>query len=283
MNEVEPLCRRIKLIANPVAGGDALAKIRRVESCLAERGAQVETFLTSARGDAARAAVAAKAGGFDRLVVAGGDGTLNEVINGLVPSSIPLAFVPLGTTNVFALEVGIPVDVEAACRIALHGVPTSICLGRADEQRFLLMAGIGFDAEVVHGVDLGLKRRWGKLAYAVSAWRRFWQNPPAAIELILEDGRKMTGFGAIIGNGRLYGGRFSLTPGASLTEDAFEVCLLSRGGRWLEPAGAVLFKARDLTVSGARGRVQLDGDPCGPLPMRFRAVAGELSMILPGS
>lgn len=287
--------RQIKLIANPVAGGDAAAKIRQAELCLAEQGARVELFLTGARGDAARAAAEAKSGGFDLVVAAGGDGTLNEVINGLAPSSIPLAFIPLGTTNVFALEADIPFDIAAACRIALNGSPTPICLGRAGDSRFLLMAGAGFDAEVVHRVDLRLKRRLGKLAYLVSALRVFFEHPPEPLEIVLEDGSQRTGYGLIIGNGRLYGGRFSITPGAALTDDQFEVCLLQRPGRLgllhgllrmllkqpLAPAGGLLFKARELTVQGDQVPVQIDGDPHGRLPMSFRAVSGELLMVMP--
>jgi diacylglycerol kinase (ATP) len=297
MDEVGTIPRKIKLIANPVAGGDAGDKIRQAELCLAKEGAQVELFLTAARGDAARAAAEAKSDDFDLIVAAGGDGTLNEVINGLVPSKIPLAFVPLGTTNVFALETGIPFDIDGACRIALSGMPTPICLGVAGDTRFLLMAGAGFDAEVVHRVDLQLKRRLGKLAYLVSAMKVFFEHSPRPFEVLLEDRSRRTGYGLIVGNGRLYGGRFSLTPGAALTEDQFEVCLLQRPGRLgllhcllrillrrsLIPAGAFLFKTRELTVSGDSVSVQIDGDPHEQLPMTFRAVPGELLMVMPSS
>lgn len=295
MVETGTIPRRIKLIANPVAGGDAAAEIRQAELCLAVEGARVELFLTTARGDAARAAAEAKTDDFDLIVAAGGDGTLNEVINGLAPSTIPLAFIPLGTTNVFALEAGIPFDIAGACRVALTGVPTPICLGQADGTRFLLMAGAGFDAEVVQRVDLQLKRRLGKLAYLVSALKVFCEHPPAPIDVVLDDGSQRSGYGLIVGNGRLYGGRFSVTPGAALTEGQFEVCLLQRPGRLgllhcllrmllgrsLTPAGARLFKARELTVKGAGVPVQIDGDPHGQLPMCFRAVPDELVMIMP--
>ncbi|MEZ4484638.1 MAG: acylglycerol kinase family protein [Syntrophotaleaceae bacterium] len=102
----------------------------------AGRGATVDLTLTEKRGDAIEAAAAAKQAGFDRIVAAGGDGTLNEVINGLAPSPIPLAFIPFGTTNVFALEVGIPFDVEQACAVALGGQPRPVCLGLAGDTRF---------------------------------------------------------------------------------------------------------------------------------------------------
>lgn len=295
MAETNNLPRRIKLIANPVAGGDATPKIQQAKACLGAQGAQVELALTAVRGDALRAAQTAKSDNFDLIVAAGGDGTLNEVINGLAPSTIPLAFIPLGTTNVFALEAGIPRDIAAACRIALTGTPTPVCLGRADRTRFLLMAGVGFDAEVVHQVDLRLKRYLGKLAYVVSALRIFFGPPLPTIELTLDDGSQLQGHGVIIGNGRFYGGRFSLTPGASLQEDRFEVCLLQKAGRLnllhfllrmllhrpLAPAGGKLFKARELTLRGDAVSVQIDGDPHGRLPMKFRVLSGELVMVMP--
>ena len=296
MLETSQAPRRIMLIANPVAGGDALARIRQAQESLAARGDRVELLLTDVRGDAARFACEAKSGEIDLLVAAGGDGTLNEVINGLAPSAIPLAFIPLGTTNVFALEAGIPFDIPGACRVALEGAPTPVSLGLAGDTRFLLMAGAGFDAEVVRRVDLRLKRRLGKLAYVVSGLRVFFGAPFPALEVVLEDGSRLSGHTVVIGNGRLYGGRFSLTPDASLTDDIFEVCLLQKPGRLpllhallrmvlrlpLEPAGARLFKARELWVHGPGVAVQIDGDDYGELPMSFRVVPGELVLVMPG-
>lgn len=286
---------KIKLIANPVAGGDARSKIDRAVAWLEARGASVDLALTEKRGDAQRGAALAKNAGFDRVIAAGGDGTLNEVINGLAPSAVPLAFIPFGTTNVFALEVGIPFDLEQACEVALHGTPRPVCLGLADSTRFLLMAGIGFDAEVVAGVNLQLKRRVGKLAYLVSAlaaWLRFAGDP---IEIVDEQGRRYRGSSAVIGNGRYYGGRFSITPEASMQEDALDVCLFRRRGRLgflcsmikiafgrpLSESEAWRFKARKLKVTGGQAAVQIDGDYQGRLPQSFCASFGELTLVYP--
>jgi diacylglycerol kinase (ATP) len=286
---------RILLIANPVAGGNARSKIDRAAAWLRSRGAVVEVALTGASGDARWAAGVARDAGFDRIIAAGGDGTLNEVINGLAPSPIPLAFIPLGTTNVFALEVGIPFDLEQACDIALNGTPRPVCLGLADGTRFLLMAGIGFDAEVVAGVNLRLKRRVGKLAYLISALAVLMHSAAATIEVVDERGRRFQGCSAVIGNGRCYGGRFSITPQAALQDDALEVCLFRRPGRLgflcsmikialgrsLAESEAWRFRARKLTVTGSRAAVQLDGDYHGRLPQTFCAVSGELTLIYP--
>jgi YegS/Rv2252/BmrU family lipid kinase len=286
---------KIKLIANPVAGGDARNKIDRAVAWLRAAGVSVDLFLTEKRGDALQAARIAKCAGYDRIIAAGGDGTLNEVINGLVPSAVPLAFIPFGTTNVFALEVGIPFDVEQACAVALRGQARPVCLGLAGDTRFLLMAGIGFDAEVVAGVSLALKRRVGKLAYLVSSLTVLLRPLVDTIEVVDERGRRYQGCSAIIGNGRYYGGRFSITPEASLQDDTLDVCLFRRRGRLgflcsmikvafgrpLIESEAWRFKGRKLTVTGSAAAVQLDGDYHGRLPETFRAVFGELTLVYP--
>ncbi len=288
---------KIKLIANPVAGGDALAKIRRAEEWLRRRGAQVDVTLTKARGDARAAAASARITDFDRVIAAGGDGTLNEVVNGLAPCSIPLAFIPLGTTNVFALEAGIPFDIESACAIALDGTVRPVCLGMAGETRFLLMAGVGFDAEVVYGINLRLKRWTGKLAYLAGGVTALLRQSPPPVEVTDETGQVYRGFGAIIGNGRLYAGGFSLLPQASLLAHRLDLCLLLRPGRLAllrcaasfavgrapGERAALCLQGRTFTIAGGQAPVQIDGDYLGRLPMTFRAVAGELSLVFPAA
>lgn len=286
---------RIKLIANPVAGGDARGRIARAQAHLERRGCRVELCLTRARGDARMAAAAARGQGFDRVIAAGGDGTLNEVLNGLAPSGIPLAFLPLGTTNVFALEVGIPFEVEAACDIALDGEARPVCLGRAGEERFLLMLSAGFDAEVVYRVSSRLKRWTGKFAYGVCAFTTLLRRAPAALDLVRADGLVLRGFGVVIGNGRLYGGRFSFTPAADLEAPELDVCLLLRPGRLallsallrvalgrpLSADQALQFKTAALDIHGAGVHAQFDGDYLGTLPLRVRAEPDQLLLMYP--
>jgi len=233
--------------------------------------------------------------GVDLVVVAGGDGTLNEAVNGLGRESIPLAVVPLGTVNVFARETGIPYDLEQACEVALNGIPTSICLGQAGDTRFIQMAGVGFDARAVLGLSPRLKRWTGRAAYLVSAFGALvrWRSRP--IEMVTTEGNRLTVYNVVIGNGRLYGGRFSITPGACLTDDVLEVCAFLRRGRGpllrsLLRIGTgrhgisedvLIFKTTALDLSGADIPVQTDGDYLGQLPMSFRAISGELTVLLP--
>ena len=286
---------RVQLIANPVAGRNAEELIHEARLHLAHRGVRVELFLTGGRGDAERFAAQAVAGGFDRILAAGGDGTVNEVVNGMSAKSPPLAILPLGTTNVLALEIGLPRAIKAVCDLAVDGVPTPIHLGLAGQRRFALMAGVGFDAAVVRSVDLRLKRRLGKGAYLMSACQCWLKPGNILLTLIDERGATHHGYGAIISKARSYGGHFTLTPGASLFHDSLEVCLILRPGRVaLLMAGLALLSGRALpapwgkqlrgrrfTVSGDGVPVQIDGDEAGFLPCDFAVNPFPIKLMLP--
>lgn len=284
---------KLVLIANPVAGGDARARIDAARRWLEAHGAAVELVLTGASGDARRVAAALRSDACDRVMAAGGDGTLGEVLDGLAPSTLPVAFLPLGTTNVFALETGIPRDVAGACRLALEGAPRAVCLGVADGRRFLLMASAGFDAAAVHRVDLRLKRRIGKLAYLASALTSFAAGPLPAFEAIGDDGQVRRGCQLVAGNGRLYGGRFALTPAGSIFAERLDVCLVAPMSRprflitalallaGATPPGVTRFATRSLELRGG-APLQLDGDPAGTLPRRLTVTPGEIRLVLPG-
>jgi YegS/Rv2252/BmrU family lipid kinase len=283
---------RILLIGNPVSGGDARPQIARAVAWLRAEGASVEVVLTEKSGDARRFAVLARDQGYDRIVAAGGDGTLNEVVNGLAPSSVPVAFLPLGTTNVFALEAGIPCKIEAACRLALAGTPCPICLGLADSERFLLMVSAGFDAAAVHRVDLALKRRAGKLAYLASALAILFDGPLPTFEVTGDDGLTRAACQVVAGNGRYYGGRFSLTPAASFFAERLDVCLIVPMSRprfvltalallaGLTPPGAVRFATGHLRLRGDGISLQIDGDDRGTLPRNLSVACGEVLVVL---
>lgn len=286
---------RVQLIANPIAGRNAETIIAQAERCFASHGVEVDLCLTRKRGDAEMYAAQGVDRGFDRLVVAGGDGTINEVINGMTVDSPPLAILPMGTTNVLALEVGVPWSVDQACAVAVHGTPTVIHLGLAGERRFVLMAGIGFDAAVVRDVNLRCKRCLGKGAYVLSAglsWLRLRDTP---VEIMDDCGRIHHGYGAIISNARSYGGKFTMTPDASLVVDCLDACLVLRPGRLaLLMAGVALLTGRPLAhpwgehlrsrsfeVCGDGVPVQIDGDSAGVLPRTFAMNSFTVRLMLP--
>lgn len=286
---------RIKLIANPISGGDARLRIRAAQETLQRLGADVDLSLTEARGDARRAAARAVSAGYDRVVAAGGDGTLNEVVNGVASPDLPIAFLPLGTVNVFALEAGIPLQTEKACAIAINSAPRAITLGRINGELFLLMASAGWDAAAVAGVRPGLKKLFGRLAYAVSAAEALLCRPAPELELQLPDGRRLKGVGAVVSNCRFYGGHYVVTPEASMFKENLEICLLSQGRRTaflrfalclalkrqLRAPHVQLLTVNAVELTGEGVAVQVDGDDFGQLPARIEAVPRAVTMVMP--
>ena len=225
--------------------------------------------------------LAAEAG--DRLVVAaGGDGTVNEVVNGLSQGAT-LGILPLGTANVLARELGLPLRPEDACERILTGTTFRMDVGVATdregtERRFTCMAGIGFDAEVVREVGPRLKRYLRSLAFPLVALTVYLRGGLPEVRILDGDNVHVAQF-AIVANGRYYGGEFETAEGASLTSGGLEVVLVEKVGSLMRPdvLARILAKspldrttksfasrgrivAEPPTARGGRVPVQLDGE-----------------------
>ncbi|UCD36204.1 MAG: diacylglycerol kinase family lipid kinase [Nitrospiraceae bacterium] len=289
---------KASLIINPVAGNRASLSINTIEDLLRGRGVDVNTFITQKRGDAC--AFAKEAPPLDIILAAGGDGTVNEVINGMLASGdkrqadVPLAILPLGTVNVLAKELGIPGDLDEAISRVLNGSLQRVSLGNINGRYFMLMAGIGFDGETVFGVNRGLAGKLsGRLAYIVSGLRVLMSYPLPAVTVTTPAGKK-TGSTVIISNARSYGGHFQVAPGASITEPVLHVCLFqgrSRGallrfilrvmrGTHLSAPDVNSFCVSECSVtSDEEVRIQIDGDYFGTLPARVTIARDVLRLI----
>lgn len=288
--------RALLIIHNPIAGRRRGGLLARVSAALAAAGIRVRTAATAGRGEAARLAHAARAAG--TIAVAGGDGTINEAINGLAGGRARLALIPLGTANVLAAELGLPGDADALARIAAGDTVRAIHLGEAalagGVRRFSMMAGVGFDAHVVANVPLGLKRRAGKLAYG---WQMLveWLRLSPRRYRVMADGAAYDCASAILANGRFYAGRYVAAPEASLDRASFELVLFEQGGRLavlryalalglgrLHAAkGVRILRAREIAIEGeAREPVHADGDLIGTLPARFTIAKERLEVLV---
>lgn len=234
----------------------------------------------------------------DRIVIAaGGDGTINEVVNGLHKDAT-LGILPLGTANVLAREIGLPLNPKKACGRILAGDTFRMDLGiatdrKGTERRFTFVAGIGFDANVIYSVTPWLKRYLKALAFALSAFKVYAEEEFPAIHVLYGDTIYVSQF-VIIANGRRYGGDFRVTGGQSLSSGELEAILVERIGALLRPdilgrilarhplnrsmrsVNAAEFRAR---APGAEVPVQLDGELWGRLPMSFRTEPGALKVI----
>ena len=287
---------RVVLLVNPAAGMRR-ASVDQVEAQLRERGARVETALTSRAGEGIEIARQAAAGGADVLLACGGDGTINEAVNGLARTRTALAVLPAGTVNVWAREVGIPLDPARALNLLWDGERRWIDLGRAGERYFLLMAGIGFDADVAAQVTSPEKRRWGPLAYVARGVVAALTWPRHRMRLRLDDRslRRQTVF-LVVGNTRLYGGLVNITHHAVADDGLLDVCMFDGGGVLDRLGHAVrvvarshtrvptveYYRARRVTlVTRPRVPVQVDGDTIGETPMTFEAVPHALKVVVP--
>lgn len=287
--------RKLLIIHNPTAGRRNRRRLDRVLALLDAAGARFEIEPTRGRGHAEAIARAAGAPAFDAIVACGGDGTINEVVNGLSRSSMPLGIVPMGTANVLAAELGLSSRPRGIAETILGGEPKTVWPGVVNGHRFTLMAGIGFDARVTAAVNLGVKRLLGRGAYAAETLRQ-WLGWRGGDYLVRIDGAEYRAAWVIVAKSRYYGGRFVCAPAASLLKPELHVCLMERPGRihlaryMTAIAAGRLSKLRDCRIMVGRdieieGRadepVQADGDAVGRLPVRIRIDSNPLRVLMP--
>ena len=293
MSDME--AREAIIIGNPKAGRHkGKDHLKRCAEILRSGGLDVEVWPTERPRHATELASLAGA----RLVVAaGGDGTVNEVVNGL-ETDATLGILPLGTANVLARELGLPLNAEAACEHILAGKKRRIDLGVATdrkgrERRFTCMAGIGFDAHVVNEVTPRLKQYLKIVAFPLAALKVYLEGDLPPLHVMHGEDTHVAQF-AIVANGQYYGGDFRVAEEAALATGKLEVVLVDRVGRLLRadiltrilarrPLDRSMrsFTAGELraTSPGAQVPVQLDGEVWGRLPMSFRIEPGALEVV----
>lgn len=224
---------KYKLIVNPIAGRGKTKKMYpQLMKILKEAGVDFHTYITRGHGDAITAAREAAEEGFDVIVAVGGDGTVNEVANGIVGSTAVLATLPTGTGNDFATAVGMPADMEKSCAILLEGTTRKIDLGRVLDRYFVNAVGVGFDAAVAHRANMGVRMLRGVWVYIFSVFSTLISYQPVEMEIIL-DGKTLekTPTLVAVGIGQCYGGGMRIVPDAIQDDGYFDVCVLDTMGR----------------------------------------------------
>lgn len=228
--------RRTKLIVNPAAGSEtAVDYAAIIESRLRAGGSVVDTVITTGPGDATRAGEQAVRDGCGTIIVAGGDGTLNEAVNGVaqVPGGLAASafgVLPLGTGNDFATALGTPEDLEAALDGLIDAEARPVDVGRLNGRVFLNISAGGFIAEVSDAVGSKMKTVLGKLAYLVGGAQVLVEHEPLRARLTLEDGRdpprplSLQAFAVC--NSRLIGGGRLIAPHAVIDDGWLDVCLI---------------------------------------------------------
>lgn len=285
--------QRFLLVFNPVAGPKGRTLLGRVVAALREGGAVVTPFEPAA-GRRVPRPDEVRAGRFDAVIAAGGDGTVRELAMALSGSSIPIGFVPMGTGNVLAHEIGLPREAEGLARVLREGPAVPLEGARANGEPFYLMAGAGFDGEVVRRLDMPTKRRVGKLAYATPLLRTL--ALPLPVLDVTVDGASHRASWVIVANARCYGGSFVLAPGTHMASgDLLAILVKTRSraalagklmtlplGRLTRQPGVEAVRCHRVTItSQAPVATQVDGDPFGATPLVIETGGAPLTLIVP--
>jgi diacylglycerol kinase (ATP) len=295
--------RKAVLIANPKAGQGGPERrqeaLKRFCALMKTRAINVEVRPTTGPRDATRLAAEAAREGVREVIVSGGDGTINEALQGLVGTSVRLAVWPRGTANVLGHELRLPRKLEQLADVIAAGYVqkahvSRVTIEKTGEQRhFLLMAGIGIDAAIVESVRPGLKKRVGKAAFWYSGLESFarWRPRPFVLEI---DGQQHSGTFAALGRTPRYGGNLAITPRARLDQPHFEISLIqsSHRLRYLKLLPFAMFggipetmkgisylRASEVRATGDDVLAQIDGELIGSLPMTFVVTPHIIEMV----
>jgi YegS/Rv2252/BmrU family lipid kinase len=271
------------------------------EKALGKYGATVEIMATDAPRSAGRVAARAIASGADLIVVAGGDGTINEAAEGVAGTDVPLAILPAGTANVMACEMQVSTHLGKAAEALLSYPAERISTGRIQSRdqaprSFLLMAGAGLDAHIVYSLNQSIKRKLGKVAYWLAGFSQIGRTFEEFSVRI--DGREYRSSFALISKVRNYGGDLEIAREVSLLDDEFEVILFHGRESWRyvkylaavalkrlsAVKGVTVLRTREVEMLHAgddRVFVQVDGEFAGHLPARVEIVPASLTLLVP--
>jgi diacylglycerol kinase (ATP) len=302
------------IIFNPVSGGGKSSRLRHLEEArkiLAASGIDSELRPTSAPGHAGEIAARAISEGSQLIIACGGDGTLNEIVNGMPGSKVPIALLPAGTANILAKELGIPWNIPRAAALIFRGIPTRIALGlitqeatsatqsapREESRYFVVVAGAGADGALVHALNPSVKQRTGILAYWMEGLKQLVHYKFPQFRVSTSE-KEIVATLVIVGRTKHYGGPFRITTGADLFAEEFELALFCSQsalryllylpacwmGRLQRLKDVHFVKTNSLRCEGLAGDpiyAQVDGEASESLPVTFSIVPDALTLIVP--
>lgn len=284
--------RPICIIFNPAAKGSKaerlLERVRRLPGDIVVRQ-------TAAPGDAEALAERAIEQGFGTVVAAGGDGTVNEVVNGIAGANVDFGVLPVGTINVFAQELGIPMDLRKAWDVIRQGHVRRVDLAKANDHYWVQMAGVGFDAQIVEETDREARKNFGPLSYLLTAALVAGRKPPR-LTVTAARHKPIEGCFVLVGNGRYYGGPYEIFKGGRLDDGMLDVYVFQRMSHFdvIRYIQGMMFLAHDRmsdvkTLRTRRVRVEspdrvpveVDGELLGYAPVTFSVQEAKLRVLAP--
>lgn len=292
---------RLKLIVNPTSGRFKNSlHLRKLQKYLRNRGVTNHIVFTSKAGDAIEAARSVPEEGYDAVAFCGGDGTLREVVAGVIGKGIPIGIIPLGTGNVIASDLRIPKDPFKACDVIIGGRTRKIDVGKNGDSYFMIAAGAGYDCEVVSQVDLQVKSKVGRLAYIATGFKLLLKYKPTRFNI---ESDVFTGtlkaIAIVVINSPRYGGYFSLKKEAKLDDGLLDVIVV-KGKGWLDilrifvrvlvkskltPYDIFTFRTKKVHLESEKEGASFhnDSDVAGQLPQTFEIIEDGISIFAPGN
>jgi diacylglycerol kinase (ATP) len=288
---------KILIIANPVSGRGRGARVaEKTELRLRELGDTCETLFTSKRGDAKD--FAKRAADFERVVAVGGDGTVNEILNGLPENGPPLGQIPVGTANVLAKTFGLPRAPRPGADHIHAGHTTAVDVGLANGRKFLLMASVGFDAQVVHDFHAQRKGAIKMREYFTWSLKAIFNYEPPRMR-VTADGQKLPdGSFVLASNLPCYGGPLAFIRTAKVNDGALDLLVFSAWGKLnvvrlfaeafagdpcAMPDASHLLVKKVLIEADSPLPWQVDGDPGETLPLTVEMGAAQVKLLVPES
>lgn len=300
---------RVKVIINPVSGkrndkgkgqnqkskqGNYNQYSERILYTLHQSKIDAEIVQTSSSTAATGIARQCAKEGYDLVVAAGGDGTINSVVNGLAGSQTALGIIPLGTINLLAMELKIPGDIESACRIIGHGRMKTIDLGKVNDRFFISLCGIGFDAYVISQTHSSLKKQFGSAAFIINGIKDLIRYPFHSIKLHINQKIHKSGYIVIVGNGRYYGASVLIAPDASTDDGLLDVVIFQKRdavsllryiwelhkGDLSALADVEHIRTKHISIERhGRHKVHVDGEYYGRTPVEISIVPSALKVV----
>jgi len=288
----------LKIIYNPAAGrGRARRNVLEVEEYLRSRGARVECEPSTDPADLVRIAAESSRASYDRVVVCGGDGTLNLAVREFDLARGTLALIPTGSGDDFARVMGIPRQIRRACDVVLDGKVREVDVALANGIRYMGVAGLGFDSEVADFANRNVKFLRGSAVYLYAIFRVLPRFTPRPVQIRSENGtRDERIMFAAVGNTRQYGGGIRITPGALVDDGLLDLCIVheTTRGQLLKtlPKAYTGAHVKSPFVETRRGRefhfasdqpmaVYADGEPLTTTPVSFGLAAERLKIVVP--
>ncbi|MCK4259413.1 MAG: diacylglycerol kinase family lipid kinase [Halanaerobiales bacterium] len=293
---------KYQFIINPIAGGGlAKKKWEEIKRVVETENLNYEVVVTSSSGDAVFIAKKGVEKGFDVLVAVGGDGTVNEVVQGIIESggkgSVKLGIIPAGTGNDLVRTLNIPTHAEEAVKVLKNGHVKNIDLGKINGDYFINIVGIGFDGAVANEINRDVRWLKGSSAYIYAILKTLLTYKSPKMKITIDDlilkGRY---FLVAIGNARYYGGGIKILPDANPSDGLFDICVVEdiprievlkmlpkmSKGKHLDHSAVKIYRGKKIKVdSDEKVLVQADGELKGALPMEFEVEANVIPVLVP--